>query len=487
MKKLLSVFLSVVMLFCALPVFVSARGGNQQPWKDYENYLYYNNSYQKNETGYVTNGFTIKFASYFFDDNHYWPQASDFGEFASRVYYVDYDEENGVYIVRINEDNLEIDGNGCPVYTKEWLDTFISGLTSLYSETYILDVFPNTAEYLKPLKLSRTLSYGCKGDDVKTAQRYLNKYGYLKAKPDGIFGAMTEAAVLLFQSCNGLANPDGKIGNWTAGKLNSGDVEYFFPLSWGVRNNTVKLMQTYLKKLGYLSATPDGIFGSKTETALVDFMEHHGFNPTGEADFEVISAILNRNTKNKSYYQLSLSRTLKYGDRGDDVKKVQAKLNDLGYLPVNPDGIYGAKTEAAVIIFQAFNGLANPDGKVGGWTVSKLNNRPSSFVRIMNGVHGTSVLVLQKYLAKLNYMKNLSFSNNKPVYTDIKPDGKFGNFTEQAVMLFQYNNDICWHGVVTIDTYLAIVNRNTKARVLDGKKTEIPDISWYNITHYGFY
>ena len=485
MKRLLSVFLSIVMLFCALSVFVKAEE-NQCPWRDYDNYLFYNKSYLEYKIGYVTNFILVKFNPSYFD--YRGPaNVSDFGDFIQLIDSFYYDDESDVYVVFLKEDNFEIDENGCPIYTKEWLDKVIAGFESLYSEPYIIDLTPNIAEYLEPFKLSRTLSYGCKGDDVKAAQKYLRAYGYLEATPDGIFGAMTETAVKMFQAYNGLSNPDGKIGNWTARKFNSDETYYFSPLTTGMRGNDVKVMQTYLKKLGYLSATPDGIFGAKSKKALIEFQKDHGLYITGSADFQTLSAIFNRNTKNKSYYQLSLSRTLKYGDRGNDVKKVQIMLYELGYLLAIPDGIYGVKTESAVITFQAFNGLSNPDGKVGGWTLSKLNGEPCTFTNLKNGSRGNAVLVLQKYLAKLNYMKNLRFSNFSSVYTDITPDGVFGSYTDSAVKIFQFNNDLRWDGVVTLDTYLAVVSRNAKAKVLDGKAFIIPDLIWYDAAHNSLY
>jgi putative chitinase len=56
---------------------------------------------------------------------------------------------------------------------------------------------------------------------------------------------------------------------------------------------------------------------------------------------------------------------LKVGSKGEDVKKLQAKLG------LGADGIFGRGTEEAVKAFQTKNGL-NPDGLVGEGTWSKL-------------------------------------------------------------------------------------------------------------------
>ena len=58
------------------------------------------------------------------------------------------------------------------------------------------------------------------------------------------------------------------------------------------------------------------------------------------------------------------ARTLKKGSTGADVKKLQQALIDLGYLSDTADGTFGAKTQDAVTLFQAVNGL-DADGLAG--------------------------------------------------------------------------------------------------------------------------
>ncbi len=63
--------------------------------------------------------------------------------------------------------------------------------------------------------------------------------------------------------------------------------------------------------------------------------------------------------------------TLKQGSQGDLVKTVQQKLIRWGYLKGTADGIFGAKTKAAVIAFQKKNGLT-ADGVIGTRTAQAL-------------------------------------------------------------------------------------------------------------------
>lgn len=64
-------------------------------------------------------------------------------------------------------------------------------------------------------------------------------------------------------------------------------------------------------------------------------------------------------------------RLIRYGCKGDDVKWVQQKLTEAGYLCGPVDGIFGKKTLSAVKNFQGSRGL-KPDGIVGPLTRAKL-------------------------------------------------------------------------------------------------------------------
>jgi 3D (Asp-Asp-Asp) domain-containing protein len=68
--------------------------------------------------------------------------------------------------------------------------------------------------------------------------------------------------------------------------------------------------------------------------------------------------------------------TLRFGDRGSDVVKLQSRLNELGYDVGVVDGIFGRKTEFQVIQFQISCGL-KVDGIVGKETWKTLAEHPS--------------------------------------------------------------------------------------------------------------
>ena len=63
----------------------------------------------------------------------------------------------------------------------------------------------------------------------------------------------------------------------------------------------------------------------------------------------------------------------KMGSRGTEVKEIQKRLKELGYLTGSADGVFGKQTEDAVKAFQKRNGLT-ADGVVGKATREKLDS-----------------------------------------------------------------------------------------------------------------
>ena len=71
--------------------------------------------------------------------------------------------------------------------------------------------------------------------------------------------------------------------------------------------------------------------------------------------------------------QSTINRTLKYGDRGNDVKELQEKLNQLNFKCGTPDGIFGAKTKDAIMRFEKVYFPKSVDGIAGEQLLKKID------------------------------------------------------------------------------------------------------------------
>ena len=190
---------------------------------------------------------------------------------------------------------------------------------------------------------STTLYNGSKGEDVRELQQALIDLGYLKGTADGIFGNKTEIAVRKFQKANKLS-VDGLAGLTTrelilkksqskkvvsttapapvtaapatpapdtsvqavsndtvstakpaaassAGQETSSLFGSYAVIRYGSKGDRVKTLQQALITLGYLTGSPDGIFGSKTRTAVKSFQRSNKLTVDGVAGKKTLTAI----------------------------------------------------------------------------------------------------------------------------------------------------------------------------------------------------
>lgn len=172
-------------------------------------------------------------------------------------------------------------------------------------------------------------------------------------------------------------------------------------------------------------------------------------------------------------------RILKKGMRGDDVKKMQEMLTQLGYgqllQPDGADGDFGNNTYNAVVQFQMKNGLY-VDGEAGPDTLGKMQElvkgnsapkedtskpsvikdedqpRQTGITMIRNGDKGNLVKLAQAALYHLGY--------------ELSIDGIFGDTFEKKIKQFQEKNGLEVDGIIGKDTWqklLEIPYRGTGA------------------------
>ena len=155
-----------------------------------------------------------------------------------------------------------------------------------------------------------------------------------------------------------------------------------------------------------------------------------------------------------------MAYTITFGSSGLDVKKAQYYLNQILYTPgaepLVEDGVFGQKTQFAVVVFQYLNNLPI-DGVIGSKTwdvlIQKFKeldnptpevNKSGRTLRI--GSTGLGVQKIQEYLNRLNVPSpNLSV------------DGNYGQRTANAVRAFQASKGLSADGVVGNNTWDKII------------------------------
>jgi peptidoglycan hydrolase-like protein with peptidoglycan-binding domain len=172
------------------------------------------------------------------------------------------------------------------------------------------------------LAFTRILSYGARGREVKQLQRWLSYLGY-RVAPTGVFGSRTVRAVKRFQASRHLV-VDGIVGPITANALQA-----------AVANRERKLH------------------------------ESSGGSASGAGSGPVFT------------------RSLSYGDRGNDVETLQTWLTDVG-LYVRPRGFFGRTTLRQVKAFQRDTNLS-VDGIVGPITAAALLADVTNNVKVGGG------------------------------------------------------------------------------------------------------
>ena len=249
----------------------------------------------------------------------------------------------------------------------------------------------------------RTMQFGTAGPRVRIMQRALVALGF-DCDVDGDFKSDTHAAVKAFQRIVGLTQ-DGKAGKKTLQKLESYFNDEGECLSGPIAGNTpaepepdpnapvygvperklrygdtgldVKYAMQRLYDLGFYNKKVDEKFGAGMLAAVKAFQRKNSLTADGVLGPKSLGVLFSDNVLDEDdavpvIPEDNGPRTLKKGDKGDDVKAVQVRLIALGYYTGKLDGKFGEGTYNAVRIFQARNAL-KVDGKVGPRTLEKLD------------------------------------------------------------------------------------------------------------------
>ena len=263
---------------------------------------------------------------------------------------------------------------------------------------------PGDDELIVEEQVSRTLSQGVEGEDVRLMQIRLTELDYYSGELSGSFGANTRAAVEAFQSdmgleVNGVADPSTQALMYATA---------YRPLRFGSQGELVKKLQTALMQLGYYTGKISGNYLESTREAVEAFQGRNALGVTGEANAATQKWLYEGTPRGKNDAALptitpppvadtfvvsdaeevmlddgpavAYPGQLKYGDsdKSDDspILAIQERLTALGFYTGPISGNFLGNTRNAIKAFQKQNGLT-VDGIVGEATWNALFNDPA--------------------------------------------------------------------------------------------------------------
>ena len=239
-------------------------------------------------------------------------------------------------------------------------------------------------------------------------QTKLIELAYLTGVADGVLGPATETAILEFQQVHGLeatgvADPETRELLQSGTNLTIKPTPTPSPRAHGAKGTDIEIAQQRLAEWGFLEGTVDGHYGDDTEDAVKEFKSYQyedmlaylEANPTpspeptptptpsptptvapGEMpvvfdatlppeptatpaptpyapDGEITDSLLDFfKADSFDVYR----QTVRNGDKGTEVERVQRRLHQLKYL-YSADGTFGNLTENALKYFQRKNNL----------------------------------------------------------------------------------------------------------------------------------
>lgn len=220
---------------------------------------------------------------------------------------------------------------------------------------------------------------------------------------------------------------------------------------------------------------------SRTIDGTTYYFDSKGRSSKTPSDTSSNSSNSSSNNSNSSSNSSSQSKPTSWrnGSTGEEVKKIQTRLAELGYYTGAVDGSFGDATEKAYRAFQAaagltVDGIAGSDREVlysddapyapkNEETTApaeekkddekKADEEEKSAIEFKSGDENDDVKAIQGKLAELKYF-------------DVDPTGFYGDYTVQTVMNFQLANGLEATGIIDEATYKllfstdAVVNPN---------------------------
>lgn len=340
-----------------------------------------------------------------------------------------------------------------------------------------------------------TLTSGAEGRTVRALQQALAELGFYQGSIDGKFGAGTTTALKAFQKQNGLrqtgiALPELQLLLYEKRVRNNKNRLVYaktlppidgIDMAQGDYGDAVYELHQLLTQAGFYDKTLGYEYTQTTSQAVRAFQKAHSIKQTGKADsFTMLALRTSLAASQREQVRPGVTApaitqdtvvTITTGTTGLPVTRLQARLVELGYYSITPDGVFNSDDIAALRQFQRVNGLTvngigdlptqqtlyasyaiRANAQIAGTTSTSQSN---GLLKI--GSSGDQVRAMQSRLITLQYLTG-------------KADGIFGTQTAAAVTSFQRTNSLKADGIAGSQTLTALYD--AKAIANTPKTTE---------------
>ena len=279
--------------------------------------------------------------------------------------------------------------------------------------------------------LPAPLKKGVEHQIVTSIQSQLMKLGFMEEdKATSFYGDSTADAIKKFERQVGL-NADG-ICSLTVYSLLMDKNAPTYEVKRRQYGDDIRILQQQLYELNYLLYEDDvnGYFGPKTENAVKEMQKNNDLPQTGT---------INLTTYNFMYSENVKAYTINKRSSPDIILRYQLRLRELGYYFGLCNGIYSDDFKTSVAEYQ-LNNSQYADGLIGPSTKFSLDSKYARPFTLSLGQRNKYVRVIQNRLVELNYL-------------DInQAKGFYGEFTAQAVAMFQEKNGLEVTGTINGET-----------------------------------
>lgn len=262
---------------------------------------------------------------------------------------------------------------------------------------------------------------------VTNIQRRLMQLGFMDDdKPTTFYNETTANSVKKFQRQNGLIQ-DGVLTSELYDMLMAKDAKTY-EVQRGLAGEDITFIQQRLYELSYLMDEVDvnGYFGEKTENAIRAMQKSNKISNTGHIDLKTFTLLFSDNV---------IPYTINKDAEPYIIRKYQLRLNELGYYNEEINGVFNESFRQAIREYQ-YNNSQIVDGLINPSTKFSLDSKFARAFGIYYGQRNATVKKVQNQLVKLEYLKSTLVTST------------FGEYTAQAVALFQKNNSLPVTGFV---------------------------------------